>query len=111
MDDILQEQKKRHEEYYKLLDISKIEIHLAENLAYLGDKKEENNLLNKIGIMREKFKNELGKILPPIRIKTSKSLQKNEYEVFLTTQKVFTGTFKSLDNIELILKNNIERWS
>ncbi len=75
----------------ELLDVDRISIQVGPRLIKVVDPRRQNSLSNRIGPLRRKFAQELGVILPLIRLRDNVSLPSNTYEIRLHNHVVATG--------------------
>ena len=76
-----QPSKETPEEVLKTLSVDPMQIEIGFSLVPLVDMKEEGDLLDRITIIRKQIANELGIVIPPIRIRDNIQLRPSEYIV------------------------------
>ncbi|MFH1676979.1 MAG: flagellar biosynthesis protein FlhA [bacterium] len=76
-----QPSKETPEEVLKTLSVDPMQIEIGFSLVPLVDMKEEGDLLDRITIIRKQIANELGIVIPPIRIRDNIQLRPSEYVV------------------------------
>jgi len=75
----------------ELLDVDRISIQVGPRLIKVVDPRRQSSLSNRISPLRRKFAQELGIVLPLIRLRDSVSLEPNAYEIRLHDHVVATG--------------------
>ncbi len=80
------------EDIQKLLRVDPLELEVGYGLVSLVERTQGNNLLDRIGLLRRRIAEELGLIVPPIRIRDNLELKYNEYEIKLKGVEVGKGT-------------------
>lgn len=86
------------EEYYKdvnniysLINIEPIEMEFGYSLIPLVDESSGGKLINRIVIFRRKYAQDMGFVIPSIRIRDSASLNPNQYTIKIKGEVVATG--------------------
>ena len=76
---------------YERLGVDVLSLQVGSNLLVIADPDQEGQLLAKIAALRQRVTDELGYILPNIRIMDSSALDANEYMISIRGNKVATG--------------------
>lgn len=76
---------------YERLGVDVLSLQVGSNLLVIADPDQEGQLLAKIAALRQRVTDELGYILPNIRIMDSSALDANEYLVAIRGNTVATG--------------------
>jgi len=76
---------------YGLLSVDAIGVEVGYSLLPLVDEKSGGNFLDRIVMLRKQFADEMGMVLPPIRLKDSGRLNPNQYEVLLRGESIAVG--------------------
>lgn len=76
---------------YGLLNVDAIGVEVGYSLLPLVDEKSGGNFLDRIVMLRKQFADEMGMVLPPIRLKDSATLNPNQYEVMLRGESIAVG--------------------
>jgi len=76
---------------YELLNVDAIGVEVGYSLLPLVDEKAGGNFLDRIVMLRKQFADEMGMVLPPIRLKDSSRLNPNQYEVLLRGETIAVG--------------------
>ena len=77
-----------------LLNIDPLQIELGYGLVCLADKARGGDLLDRVTGVRKTFAQEMGVIVPPIRLRDNLQLEPNQYRFLLGGQPVATGELK-----------------
>jgi flagellar biosynthesis protein FlhA len=80
--------KETPEEVLKTLSVDPMQIEIGFSLVPLVDTKEEGDLLDRITIIRKQIANEIGIVIPPIRIRDNIQLKPSEYVVRIRGNEV-----------------------
>ncbi|HXG48067.1 MAG TPA: flagellar biosynthesis protein FlhA [Methylomirabilota bacterium] len=75
-----------------LLAVDPLQIELGYNLVSLADTRKDGDLLERVTGVRRNFAQEMGVIIPPIRLRDNLQLEGNEYRFLLKGQPVAQGT-------------------
>lgn len=78
------------DDVYDLIRVEPIEVKVAKNVVSLV-KSEDSNFLDKIVSFRKQYANEMGYIIPKVRIKDESKLNDNCYEILINNIKVSDG--------------------
>ncbi len=76
---------------YERLGVDILSLQVGSNLLVIADPDQEGQLLAKIAALRQRITDELGYILPNIRIMDSSALDANEYMISIRGNTVATG--------------------
>src|SRR5574344_1361624 len=76
---------------YERLGVDVLSLQVGENLIPIADPDQEGQLLAKIAALRQRITDELGYIIPNIRIMDSSALEGNEYLIAIRGNTVATG--------------------
>ncbi|HOL30349.1 MAG TPA: flagellar biosynthesis protein FlhA [Anaerohalosphaeraceae bacterium] len=82
------EQKQPLEE---LLDVDKVSVHVGVRLIGMVDPRKDSAIFDRIGALRRRFAQQMGIIMPLVRIKDSISLEPNAYEIRIFDHIVARG--------------------
>jgi len=74
-----------------LLDIDRVSVQVGLRLISLVDPNKESTIFDRIGALRRRFAQELGIIVPLVRLKDNINLQPNTYEIRLFDHAIATG--------------------
>lgn len=83
-------EKTEEEDVYDLIRVEPIEIKVAKNVVSLVQS-EDGNFLEKIISFRKQYANEMGYIIPKVRIKDENRIDNNCYEIVINNIKVSDG--------------------
>jgi flagellar biosynthesis protein FlhA len=75
----------------ELLDIDKISVQVGVRLISLVDPRKDSTIFDRIGALRRKFAQQLGIIMPLVRLKDNINLKPNNYEIRLFDHTVARG--------------------
>ena len=76
---------------YGLLSVDTIGIEVGYSLLPLVDEKSGGNFLDRIVMLRKQFADEMGMVIPSIRLKDSSRLNPNQYEILLRGESIAVG--------------------
>ena len=76
---------------YGLLNVDAIGIEVGYSLLHLVDEKSGGNFLDRIVMLRKQFADEMGMVIPSIRLKDSSKLNPNQYEILLRGESIAVG--------------------
>ncbi len=82
------EQKQPVEE---LLDVDKVAVHVGVRLIGMVDPRKDSTIFDRIGALRRRFAQQLGVIMPLVRLKDNINLEPNAYEIRLFDHTVAKG--------------------
>ncbi len=74
-----------------LLNIDPLQIELGYGIVSLADQRKGGDLLDRVTGVRKKFAQEMGVIVPPIRLRDNLQLEANQYRFILKGQSVAKG--------------------
>lgn len=75
----------------ELLDIDRVSVQVGLRLISLVDPNKESTIFDRIGALRRRFAQELGIIVPLVRLRDNINLQPNTYEIRLFDHAIATG--------------------
>ena len=76
---------------YGLLNVDAIGIEVGYSLLPLVDEKSGGNFLDRIVMLRKQFADEMGMVIPSIRLKDSSKLNPNQDEILLRGESIAVG--------------------
>ena len=76
---------------YNLLSVDAIGIEVGYSLLPLVDEKSGGNFLDRIVMLRKQFADDMGMVIPSIRLKDSSRLNPNQYEILLRGESIAVG--------------------
>ncbi len=76
---------------YGLLSVDAIGIEVGYSLLPLVDEKSGGNFLDRIVMLRKQFADEMGMVIPSMRLKDSSRLNPNQYEILLRGESIAVG--------------------
>jgi len=76
---------------YERLGVDILSLQVGDNLLKIADPEQEGHLLPRIAALRQRSTDELGYIIPSIRIMDSGALDKNEYLISIRNNSVANG--------------------
>ncbi len=76
---------------YGLLNVDAIGIEVGYSLLPLVDEKSGGNFLDRVVMLRKQFADEMGMVIPSIRLKDSSRLNPNQYEILLRGESIAIG--------------------
>jgi len=79
---------KNMENVYDLLSVDAIGVEVGYSLLPLVDEKSGGNFLDRIVMLRKQFADEMGMVIPSIRLKDSNRLNPNQYEILLRGESI-----------------------
>ncbi|MCF7972276.1 MAG: flagellar biosynthesis protein FlhA [Phycisphaerae bacterium] len=74
-----------------LLDIDRVSVQVGLRLISMVDPNKESTIFDRIGALRRRFAQELGIIVPLVRLRDNINLQPNTYEIRLFDHAIATG--------------------
>jgi flagellar biosynthesis protein FlhA len=83
--------KKEKQPVEELLDIDKVAVNVGVRLINMVDPRKQSNIFERIGALRRKFAQDLGIIIPLVRLRDNINLQPTEYEIRIFDHVVATG--------------------
>lgn len=75
----------------ELLDVDRISVHVGVRLISMVDPRKHNTIFERIGALRRGFAQQLGIVIPLVRLRDDITLEPNAYEVRLSDQPVAKG--------------------
>jgi flagellar biosynthesis protein FlhA len=75
----------------ELLDVDRISVHVGVRLISMVDPRKHNTIFDRIAALRRGFAQQLGIIMPLVRLRDNISLEPNAYEIRLSDQPVAKG--------------------
>ncbi len=82
---------KNMDNIYGLLSVDAIGVEVGYSLLPLVDEKSGGNFLDRIVMLRKQFADEMGMVIPSIRLKDSSRLNPNQYEILLRGESIAVG--------------------
>ena len=82
---------KNMENVYGLLNVDPIGVEVGYSLLPLVDENSGGNFLDRIIMLRKQFADEMGMVIPAVRLKDSSQLNPNQYEIKLKGQSISIG--------------------
>lgn len=82
---------KNMDNIYGLLSVDSIGVEVGYSLLPLVDEKSGGNFLDRIVMLRKQFADEMGMVIPAIRLKDSSRLNPNQYEILLRGESIAVG--------------------
>jgi len=86
-----QSQQKESKPVEELLDIDRISVLVGVRLIGMVDPRKKTSIFDRIGALRRRFAQELGIILPLVRLRDNVSLEANAYEIRLSDHIIAKG--------------------
>ena len=92
-----EEAKKREEKgpVEDLLDVDQVSVHVGVRLISMVDPRKNETVFDRIGALRRKFVQELGIVMPLVRLRDDINLEANAYEIRLNELCVAKGNLES----------------
>lgn len=97
-EELLQEEITSEAEYYKnidnvynLLNVEQIEMEFGYSLIPLVDEKSGGNFIDRVVMFRKQFAQEMGVVVPSVRLKDSGQLNPNQYDIKFKGETVALG--------------------
>ena len=75
----------------ELLDMDKISVHVGVRLISIVDPRKDSTIFDRIGALRRRFAQQLGLIMPLVRLKDNIDLESNSYEIRIFDHAVAKG--------------------
>jgi len=88
---LLQQVKAEKQPVEELLDIDRISVNVGVRLISLVDPRKQSTVFDRIGALRRKFAQQLGLVMPLIRLRDNINLEPTAYEIRLTDLPVAKG--------------------
>lgn len=76
---------------YALLTVDPISVEVGYSLLPLVDQNSGGHFMDRIVMLRKQFADELGVVIPPVRMRDSSQLNPNQYEVRLKGESIAVG--------------------
>jgi len=83
--------KKDKQSVEELLDVDKVSVYVGGRLINMVDPRKQSTIFERIGALRRKFAQELGIILPLVRLRDNINLKPTQYEIRIFDHIVATG--------------------
>ena len=77
-----------------LLDVDRISVHVGVRLISMVDPRKSNTVFDRIGALRRQFAQQLGLVVPLVRLRDDLNLEPNAYEVRLSEIPVAKGVLE-----------------
>jgi len=74
-----------------LLDVDRVSVHVGVRLISMVDPRKSNTIFDRIGALRRSFAQQLGIIMPLVRLRDDINLEPNVYEIRLSELPVASG--------------------
>lgn len=74
-----------------LLDIDRISVHVGVRLIAMVDPRKSNTIFDRIGALRRQFAQQLGIVIPLVRLRDDLNLEPNAYEIRLSEVPIAKG--------------------
>jgi flagellar biosynthesis protein FlhA len=84
-------QKADKEPVEDLLDVDRVSVHVGVRLIGMVDPRKTNTMFDRIGALRRQFAQQLGVIIPLVRLRDDLNLEPNAYEIRLSEVPVAKG--------------------
>jgi flagellar biosynthesis protein FlhA len=75
----------------ELLDVDKVSVHVGVRLIGMVDPRKDSTIFERIGALRRRFAQQLGVIMPLVRLKDNIGLEPNAYEIRIFDHPVSKG--------------------
>ena len=89
-----QKTKEQTQPVEEMLEIDRISVHVGVRLISLVDPRKDSAIFDRIGALRRKFAQQLGIIIPLVRLKDNINLKPSAYEIRLFDHPVATGVLE-----------------
>jgi flagellar biosynthesis protein FlhA len=94
-----------------LLDVDRVSVHVGVRLIGMVDPRKSNTIFDRIGALRRQFAQQMGLIIPLVRLRDDLNLEPNAYEIRLAEAPVAQGflepeMFLALDAGTVVGANN-----
>jgi len=86
-----QKKKTEKEPVEDLLDVDRVSVHVGVRLVGMVDPRRSNTIFDRIGALRRQFAQQMGIIIPLVRLRDDLNLEPNAYEVRLSEVPVAKG--------------------
>jgi flagellar biosynthesis protein FlhA len=85
------QKKAEKEPVEELLDVDRVSVHVGVRLIGLVDPRQSNTIFDRIGALRRQFAQQMGVVLPLVRLRDDLNLEPNAYEIRLSEVPVAKG--------------------
>ena len=89
--DTVSKKAKEQQPVEELLDVDKVSVHVGVRLIGMVDPRKDSTIFERIGALRRRFAQQLGVIMPLVRLKDNISLEPNAYEIRIFDHPVSKG--------------------
>ena len=89
-----QKKKTEKEPVEDLLDVDRVSVHVGVRLIGMVDPRKSNTIFDRIGALRRQFAQQMGIIIPLVRLRDDLNLEPNAYEVRLSEVPVAKGSLE-----------------
>jgi flagellar biosynthesis protein FlhA len=86
-----QKKKPEKEPVEELLDVDRVSVHVGVRLIGMVDPRKSNAIFDRIGALRRQFAQQMGIIIPLVRLRDDLNLEPNAYEIRLSEVPVAKG--------------------
>ncbi len=86
-----QKKKTEKEPVEDLLDVDRVSVHVGVRLVGMVDPRRSNTIFDRIGALRRQFAQQMGIIIPLVRLRDDLNLEPNAYEIRLSEVPVAKG--------------------
>jgi flagellar biosynthesis protein FlhA len=86
-----QARKTEKEPVEELLDVDRVSVHVGVRLIGMVDPRKSNTIFDRIGALRRQFAQQMGLIIPLVRLRDDLNLEPNAYEIRLSEVPVAKG--------------------
>ncbi|MEN6385876.1 MAG: flagellar biosynthesis protein FlhA [Phycisphaerales bacterium] len=83
--------KQQQQPVEEMLDIDRISVQVGVRLISLVDPRKDSAIFDRIGALRRKFAQQLGIVMPLVRLKDNINIESNAYEIRLFDHTIATG--------------------
>lgn len=90
-DETLKQSKEEKQPVEELLDMDKISVHVGVRLIGIVDPRKDSTIFDRIGALRRRFAQQLGLIMPLVRLKDNIDLEPSSYEIRIFDHAVARG--------------------
>jgi flagellar biosynthesis protein FlhA len=89
-----QKKKTDKEPVEDLLDVDRVSVHVGVRLISMVDPRKSNTIFDRIGALRRQFAQQMGMIIPLVRLRDDLNLEPNAYEIRLSEVPVAKGSLE-----------------
>lgn len=86
-----QKSKSQKQPVEEMLDVDRISVHVGVKLIGLVDPRKDSTIFDRIGALRRKFAQQLGIVMPLVRLRDNINIDSNSYEIRLFDHMVAKG--------------------